>query len=313
MKQVILKSLIRALVKPAFSPRVSIKWRRRWLNFASASMSRAPKGISSEWLELGSVRTFVAYPEGKSASTPSAEHILYLHGGGYVSGGVATHGAFIKHLAAATKATVWMPDYRLAPEQPHPAALNDAVAAYQGVLEHITASALANSPLSLSIVGDSAGGGLALACTQVLRDTVAVEQQPQALVLFSPWVDLTCGSESYTSMAAADPMLNPNGLRACAEHYCGTLPLNHTGCSPLFGNLSRLPPLFIQVGSEEVLLQDALTLAEKAKAAGTTTTLHVYEGMWHVFQLHAAQLKVSRDALAQTAVFLHKANEGELF
>jgi len=313
MIKTILKGLIRALVKPAFSPLVSIKWRRRWLNFASASMSRAPKGICSEWFELGSVPTFVAYPEGKSASTPSAEHILYVHGGGYVSGGVATHGAFIKHIAAATQATVWMPDYRLAPEHPYPAALEDVLSAYEGLLAVITASKPTNSPMSLSIIGDSAGGGLALACAQVLRDTMVVEPQPQALILFSPWVDLTCSSETYTSMAAADPMLNPNGLRACAEHYCGALPLKHTGCSPLFGDLGQLPPLLIQVGSEEVLLQDALTLAEKAKAAGTTTTLHVYEGMWHVFQLHVPQLQVSRDALAQTAAFYTKLTKASCF
>lgn len=306
MNKGLLKGLIRAFLKPAFSPCVPVKWRRRWLNLASASMSRAPKGIKSEWLKLNAINTLVAYAAVPNANTASQEHILYLHGGGYVSGGVKTHGAFIKHLTAVTKANVWMPDYRLAPEHPYPAALNDAVATYEGLLAHLVRTQPTKNQPSISIMGDSAGGGLALACALALRD---IGHAPKALVLFSPWVDLTCSNESYTSKAAADPMLNPEGLRACAAFYCGNQALNHPGCSPLFANLNNLPPLLIQVGSEEVLYDDATTLADKAKLTNTATTLHVYEGMWHVFQLHAAQLQESRDALKQVAAFLQQANK----
>lgn len=307
MNKGLLKGLIRAFLKPAFSPRVPVKWRRRWLNQASASMSRAPKGIKSEWLKLNAINTFVAYAAVPDANTASQEHILYLHGGGYVSGGVRTHGAFIKHLAAVTKANVWMPDYRLAPEHPYPAALNDAVAAYEGLLAHLVRTQPTKGRPLISVMGDSAGGGLALACVLALRNK-GKGNMPKALVLFSPWVDLTCSNESYTSKAASDPMLNPDGLRACAALYCGNQPLNHSGCSPLFADLSNLPPLLIQVGSEEVLYDDAYLLAEQAKRANTPTTLQIYEGMWHVFQLHAAQLQESRDALQQIVAFLQETN-----
>lgn len=306
MKKKLLKILIRTFLQPAFSPRVSVKLRRRWLNLASICMARAPKAsnkIKCKWQPLGTIHTFVAYPDDEK---PTEHHILYLHGGGYVSGGVGTHGHFVKHLAAYTKITVWMPDYRLAPEHPYPAALDDAIVAYKELFTYLTETTLGNSSPSINIIGDSAGGGLALACAQALRD---LGYFPKAVVLLSPWVDLTCSNNSYTSRATSDPMLNPDGIRACAAYYCGDVPLNQPGCSPIFADLSNLPPLLIQVGSEEILYDDATLLNKKLKPTNTPTTLQVYEGMWHVFQFHAEQLQESRDALSHIAAFIHKANQ----
>lgn len=293
MKQALLKRLVRLFVKPAFSPRLPIPWRRRWLNIVSRTMSRPPKQVLAHWQSLGSTPTYVATPP--AAST---QHILYLHGGGYVSGGHATHGAFVRHLAAYTQATVWMPQYRLAPEHPYPAALDDAVNAYQEL--HALLSQQGEVP-AISIMGDSAGGGLALACTQTLRE---LELKPASLVLLSPWVDLTCTLPSYTERATRDPMLQPNSLHTCAHHYSGGLTRKLPGCSPLFGSHKGLPPLLIQVGSEEILYDDAAQLTEAVQQAGSPVTLDVFEGMWHVFQLHVTQLAVSRDALERIAAFL---------
>jgi monoterpene epsilon-lactone hydrolase len=202
--------------------------------------------------------------------------VLYLHGGGYVIGSPRSHRHLAAAIAAAAGARALLLDYRLAPEHPFPAALEDATAAYRWLLEQGVA------PGGIVIAGDSAGGGLTVATLLALRE--AKVPLPAAGVCISPWVDLTCGGASYRTKAASDPIVKQAAVAEMARAYLGaatppTTPL----ASPLFADLRGLPPLLIHVGSEEVLLDDAVQLAERAKAAGVDATLEVYERMIHVW------------------------------
>jgi epsilon-lactone hydrolase len=202
--------------------------------------------------------------------------VLYLHGGGYVIGSPRSHRHLAAAIAAAAGARALLLDYRLAPEHPFPAALEDATAAYRWLLEQGVA------PGGIVIAGDSAGGGLTVATLLALRE--AKVPLPAAGVCISPWVDLTCGGASYRTKAASDPIVKQAAVAEMARAYLGaatppTTPL----ASPLFADLRGLPPLLIHVGSEEVLLDDAIQLAERAKAAGVDATLEVYERMIHVW------------------------------
>jgi acetyl esterase/lipase len=156
------------------------------------------------------------------------------------------------------------------------------------------------------IAGDSAGGGLTLATAVAIRDRNL--PQPAALVLISPWVDLSLSGESIMSRAARDPILRPSWLRWSAKAYCGNHSAENPLCSALFANLAGLPPMLIQVGSEEILLDDSLRLEQRAKAAGVEVKLHQYEGMWHDFQAHVGVLRESNETFAEIADFLGAIN-----
>jgi epsilon-lactone hydrolase len=202
--------------------------------------------------------------------------VLYLHGGGYVIGSPRSHRHLAAAIAAAAGARALLLDYRLAPEHPFPAALEDATAAYRWLLEQGVA------PGGIVIAGDSAGGGLTVATLLALRE--AKVPLPAAGVCISPWVDLTCGGASYRTKAASDPIVKQAAVAEMARAYLGAAtPATTPLASPLFADLRGLPPLLIHVGSEEVLLDDAIQLAERAKAAGVDATLEVYERMIHVW------------------------------
>src|SRR5262245_57487061 len=190
---------------------------------------------------------------------PSAV-VLYLHGGGYVIGSPRSHRHLAAAIARASAARALLLDYRLAPEQPFPAALDDALAAYEWLLAHGIASR------HLVIAGDSAGGGLTVATLLALRDRG--RPLPAAGVCISPWVDLTCSGASYASKAAVDPIVTRDSVDMMAKAYAGTGEPKAPLLSPLFADLRGLPPLLVQVGSDEVLLDDALGLAERARRAG---------------------------------------------
>ena len=223
---------------------------------------------------------------------PSAEPgrvVLYLHGGGYVIGSPRSHRHLAAAIASAAGASALLLDYRLAPEHPYPAAVDDAAAAYRWLLDQAIA------PARIVIAGDSAGGGLTVATLLALRE--AGVQLPAGGVCISPWVDLTCGGASYATKAAADPIVRRDGVEQMARAYLGATPPRTPLASPLFADLRGLPPLLIHVGSDEVLLDDAVQLAERARAAGVDVSIEVYERMIHVWHWFLPMLDE-----AQTAV-----------
>jgi len=211
--------------------------------------------------------------------------VLYLHGGGYVIGSPRSHRHLAAAIASAGQATGLLLDYRLAPEHPFPAAVEDATAAYRWLLEQGIA------PGHVVIGGDSAGGGLTVATLVALRD--AGVPRPAAGVCISPWTDLTFGGASYRTRAQSDPIVSRPGIDGIAQAYLGATPL----ASPLFADLRGLPPLLIQVGGDEVLLDDATELADRAKAAGVDTTLEVWDRMIHVWHWFLPMLDEAQAAI----------------
>ncbi|GLW69424.1 alpha/beta hydrolase [Kitasatospora phosalacinea] len=228
----------------------------------------------------------------------AADHgrLLFLHGGGYVVGSPDTHAGLIGELVRRTGLRAVSPDYRLAPEHPFPAAVDDGFAAYRELLESGT------DPRSLVLAGDSAGGGLVLATLLSARS--AGLPLPAAAVLFSPWTDLTLGGASYRSRKEADPIFTEDDIRAYADHYLGAGDRTNPLASPLFADLTGLPPLLVQVGSNELLLDDAVRLAARAAEQDVTVTLEVESGLPHVFQQQFGRLDEADAALDRAARFL---------
>lgn len=223
--------------------------------------------------------------------------VLYLHGGGYVSGSPRTHRALMGHLSRHTRAPVLALDYRLAPEHTYPAALEDAWAAYWWLLKE-------DMPANRVVVaGDSAGGGLTLALLLALRDAGA--PLPAAAVCFSPWVDLALTGGSLHKNKSTD-FINMEVLRATAAMYLGGHDPYDPLVSPLYGNLRGLPPLLIQVGSAELLYDDGRRLAHYARRAGVDVQFDVYGGMVHVFQFMYLIEPKSRQAVHAAAHFVRK-------
>lgn len=286
----LMRSSLRVLLKPAFSGWVPIGFQRQWLRVMSAS-SLPPRNTQAQLVDMNGVNA-----ERVVVDETASRVVLYLHGGGYCVGSATTHRALAAHIARAAGAVAYVPNYRLAPEYPHPAALHDAVAAYRWLL------AQGIDPVSIILAGDSAGGGLALATAVSLRDTGL--PLPAALVLISPWADLSLSGDTLKSHAARDPMLSHSITSLWARLYAGALPVTHPLCSPLFAQLDGLPPMLIQVGSEEVLLSDSQRLALRAEAAGVPTRLHVYERMWHDFQVQAGLLHESDAAIFEIGAFV---------
>ena len=288
----VLRTVVRVLFKPLLAPWVPLAVQRRgsWL---ASLLAKYPRGTESSKLDMNGV-------PGLHLHTPAAapgKAVLLLHGGAYVLGGPASHGSLAAQLGQAAGAEAYLADYRLAPEHPYPAALDDALAAYRWLLQHY-------QPGQLAIAGDSAGGNLALATAIAIRD--AGLPQPAALVLISPWLDLSHGGETIRSRAQREPMLNAPWLDVCARRHAGGLPLTDPRISPLFADLKGLPPMMIHVGSEEILYSDSERLAQRAKAAGVEVSLHCFDGLWHDFQLHAGQLAEADASIAELGQFMRK-------
>ena len=222
--------------------------------------------------------------------------ILYFHGGVYVIGSAATSVPLVAELARRTEARVITVDYRLAPEHPYPAAVDDAKDAYEGLLEQGV------DPGRIALAGDSAGGGLAVVTLLALRN--ARTPLPSCAFLMSPYADLTLSGDSVAAREAVDRTLTPDGLRLRIPDYVAGADATDPLISPVFADLTGLPPLLIQVGSNEVLLSDALRLAEHAAMADVTVTLDVTDGVPHVFQAFAAMVDEADAALVRAAAFL---------
>jgi monoterpene epsilon-lactone hydrolase len=215
--------------------------------------------------------------------------ILYLHGGGYVMGSINTHRAMIGRLSRAAQAKCLALDYRLAPEHPFPAAVEDATAAYRWLL------AQGYKPNKIVISGDSAGGGLTLATLLALRD--AKTPLPAAAAPISAWSDMEGTGASVKTRAAIDPMVTNNTLLDMAKAYVGKGDPKNPIASPLYGDYRGIPPMLMQVGDAEILLDDSTRVAEKAKAAGVKVDLEVWPDMVHVWHIFAKLLPEAQQAI----------------
>lgn len=222
-------------------------------------------GVACEW---------VAAP-----GTDIGRAVLYLHGGAYTQGSLSSHRSLCGRLSRAAGAPVLSVGYRLAPEHPHPAAVDDALVTYRWLVEAEMA------PARVAFAGDSAGGGLALATLVAARD--AGVAQPAGAVLISPWVDLTLAGASMDARAGHDPLLSRTSLARNAGHYAADADLAAPLVSPLFADLAGLAPLLVLVGTAEVLLDDAVRLADRAREAGVEVDLHVHPDLVHVWPVFA--------------------------
>ncbi len=258
------------------------------------AMFPVPGDVKCEPVTAGGVKAgWITAP---GAATDRA--ILYLHGGGYGIGSINTHRALAASLSRAAKARVLLIDYRLAPEHPHPAAVEDATAAYRWLL------AQGLQPKKLAVAGDSAGGGLTVATLVALRD--AGDKLPAAGVCISPWVDLEGIGDSMTSKASVDPMVQKDGLLQLAGLYLAGKNPRTPLAAPLYADLSGLPPLLIQVGTWETLLDDASRIAERAKKAGVDVSYEPAEGMIHVWHLFAPMLDEGKQAIDRIGQYVQQ-------
>ena len=240
-------------------------------------------GVPAEW---------VSVPESRADRA-----IFYLHGGGYVIGSLNTHRELASRIARATRARALVVDYRLAPEHPFPAALDDALAAYRWLL------GTGVSPSRVAIAGDSAGGGLTLATLLALRDRR--QPLPACGVCMSPWTDLEGTGRSAQPGGADDPLLKVEGLREMGQHYARAS-LRNPLAAPLYADYRGLPPLLIQVGTREILLDDSKRVAEKAKSAGVDVTLEPWDGLIHVWQLFGPNMPEAVQAVDRIGEFTRK-------
>jgi monoterpene epsilon-lactone hydrolase len=272
---------------------ISVQEQRTRLDKLARRGIRIPKGVAMRSIQAGGVHAEWIEPVGNDPQRV----ILYLHGGGYCICSLDTHRGLAARIALASRARVLIIDYRLAPENPFPAALEDALAAYGWLLEQgIPAKQIA-------ISGDSAGGGLTLATAVSLRE--AGKALPAALILLSPWTDLTSSGESHRTRKKVDPIFGgERGGLNFGPAYVGMQDPAHPLISPLFADLHELPPTLIHVGGNEILLDDSTRLEANLKAAGVPAWLEVWEGMWHVFQVFAPYIPEAQLSIEKAGEFV---------
>ncbi len=251
-----------------------------------------PEDVTTRATTLGGVPVVEIAVEGIGADTV----ILYLHGGAYTMGSAAAAAGLASELGRRAHARVVSVEYRLAPEHPYPAALEDALAAFRGLLESGVA------PEDIVVAGESAGGGLAVALVSTLFEHGL--PQPSCTVVLSPWADLSLSGESVALNAAADPSVDAEGLRRRAADYVGPVDARDPRISPVFADLAGMAPLLIQVGGNEILLDDATRLATRAAHAGVEVTLEVTPDVPHVFQAFAEILEEGDRALGGAGRFI---------
>ena len=266
---------------------------RKGLNTITAALM-LPEDVKAEPVDIEGVPAkWISTPE-----TIQDKLLFFLHGGGHVSGSIKTHQDFAARLSRVSKARVILIDYRLAPEHPFPG-LEDAVKAYKWLIEDEKIN-----PKNLIIGGDSAGGNLTLTTLLKLRELNI--DLPIAAILMSPWTDLVGTGESMKTKVEVDPFISPEAGELFAKLYAGKNDRTNPLISPLYGDLKGLPPLFIQVGTAEVLLDDSMRLAERAKAAGVEVELDVWEDMIHDFAMFAAVVPESQQGIENIGKFLLK-------
>lgn len=267
------------------------RWRQTFHEFCPV-----PAGTMAEpWRDGAVSGEFVCAP----GVRPERDRVLvHLHGGGYTAGSAEAYRGLAARLSAASARPVFAVDYRLAPEHPYPAALEDCVAAFR----YLVRSGVA--PGSTVMAGDSAGGNLMIATMLVLRG--AGEKLPAAAAGLSAQFDMSLSGDSVVSRAHRDPMISPESIRNCAAAYVGAADPRDPLVSPLFADLRGLPPLLLQVGSEEMLRDDNARMADKAKAAGVEASFEEWPNMMHVWHMFSDRLDSSRLALARIGAFVQR-------
>ena len=249
-----------------------------------------PEGVSYKSGEVGGVAGVWAYP----ADGDRSKVLLYTHGGGFVVGSSSTHRKIAGHIAKALGVTAFVLDYRLAPENPFPAQVDDAVAVFNGLI------ATGIAAKNIATIGDSAGGNLAVATVLRLRELEL--EMPGCVIAFSPWVDAAITGDTMESKAATDALVQRPILEGMRDMWLGeTTAPDHPIASPLVSDFEGYPPLYINAGSDETLLDDSLRLHEKAQAAGVNSTLSVVEGMQHVFPFLAGRASEADEEIARIA------------
>jgi len=287
--------LVKRQLRKMAASRGSLEQLRAARDKASARMFKVPADVTVSPAQLGRLPGEWLRPQGASA----AGVVLYLHGGAYITGSCHTHRGLAGHLARAAASDCFLLDYRLAPEHPFPAAVDDALAAY-------LALQAAQPARPVALAGDSAGGGLALALALRLRD--AGHTAPAAMALLSPWTDLALSLPTHVSKAAVDPFFpDTSTLSAAAQMYAAQTPRTHPLVSPHYASLHGLPPTLIHVGEHEALLGDAQALAATMRAAGTPVQLQEFAGMWHVWQIFAGRFAEANTSIQALGAFLRAA------
>jgi monoterpene epsilon-lactone hydrolase len=286
-----LDSLVNLLRSRAEPPQYDVKQSRERFEKTAVFLGGAPDakcekvdagGVPAEWV--------------MAPGCDTGRAVLYLHGGGYAIGSLNTHRRLAYDISATSAARVLLIDYRLAPEHPFPAAVDDAASAWRWLLQQGFATN------RRAIAGDSAGGGLTIAALVNLRDKKL--GLPACAVAISPWVDLEGVGNSITSRAAQDPMVQKDGLLWMAKMYLNGKDAKTPLAAPLHADLKDLPPILVQVGTAETLLDDATRIAEKLHAAGVDVRLAVWPNMLHVFPMFAPVLSEGRDGCIEIGNFI---------
>lgn len=288
IRAILASSLIKRRVARRNPPLIAI---RKGLEKIARRYPPPPRSLSLDTIHIGDTEALWVTHRKKECQRV----LLFLHGGGYCFGSPRTHRRVITALAHYAQAAVLAPDYRLAPEHPHPAALEDARAAWDWLLT--------NHPEKARFLGgDSAGGGLSLALLMRLRDEEV--PLPQAAFCWSPWTDLAMTGESIETNVGSEVYVMPDVLHTMATHYLGDQDPTTPAISPFYGDLSKLPPLFIQVSDSEVLLDDSRRVADKIEVSRGEVTLQVWRNMPHVWQVLIGFVPESKAAIKATAKFL---------
>lgn len=288
-----IRNFIKSTKRMVFNPGMPVEQYRKGME-KMTGMAKMPDGVKAEKINCDGIPAEWLIP----ANLQNSGVVLYLHGGGYAMGSINTHRALMSRIAVASKTKVFGIEYRLAPENPFPCAIDDAFKAYNWLLQQ----GFDNS--KIVIAGDSAGGGLTAALLIRIRDENA--PRPSAGVCLSPWLDLAITGETALTLAAEDPMIDLASVKSFAMYYATKEQHLHPWVSPLYADLTGLPPVYIQVSTSEILLDDTRRFAEKAKTAGVDIQVDYWEKMVHVWQAFGSYLPEALQAIQKLGAYIEK-------